>query len=62
EYMGRIFAHKYGVEFAAVRFSSYYGAERALRRGQSVSDVLNWMILDAVTGEPTRLPQGGDQV
>ena len=62
EYMGRIFAQKHGVEFAAVRFSSYYGAERALRRGSSVSDVLNWLILDAVQGERTRLPRGADQV
>lgn len=62
EYMGRIFAQKYGVEFAAVRFASYYGAERAIRRGGSVSDVLNWMIGDAVRGRPTRLPRGGDQV
>jgi UDP-glucose 4-epimerase len=62
EYMGRIYAERFGVDFAAVRFASYYGAERAIRRGNKFPDLLNGMILDAVEGIPTTIERGGDQV
>jgi UDP-glucose 4-epimerase len=62
EHTGRYFAERYGVQFAALRFSSYYSAERAIGRGQNASDVLNRIILDAVEGNPTRIERGGDQV
>ena len=53
EYMGRIYAERMGVDFAAVRFASYYGAERAIRRGNKFPDLLNRFILDAVEGVAT---------
>ena len=62
EQLGRVFAREHGVEFAAVRFSSFYGAERAIQRGNSLSDSLNRMILGAVEGVPVRFERGGDQV
>jgi UDP-glucose 4-epimerase len=62
EQMGRIYADRFDVDFAAVRFASYYGAERAIRRGSNFPDLLNRMILDAVEGVPTRIERGGDQV
>jgi UDP-glucose 4-epimerase len=62
EHMGRIYADEFGVDFAAVRFASYYGAERAIRRGSKFPDLLNRMILDAVEGVPTMIDRGGDQV
>jgi UDP-glucose 4-epimerase len=62
EYMGRIYAERLGVDFAAVRFASYYGAERAIRRGHKFPDLLNRMILDAVEGVPTVIERGGEQV
>jgi UDP-glucose 4-epimerase len=62
EHMGRIYAERFGVDFAAVRFASYYGAERAIRRGNKFPDVLNGMILDGVEGVPTTIARGGDQV
>ena len=62
EYMGRIYTERLGVDFAAVRFASYYGAERAIRRGNKFPDLLNRFILDAVEGVPTVVERGGDQV
>jgi UDP-glucose 4-epimerase len=62
EYMGRIYADRLGVDFAAVRFASYYGAERAIRRGHKFPDLLNRMILDAVEGAATVVERGGNQV
>ncbi|MGQ0568894.1 MAG: NAD-dependent epimerase/dehydratase family protein [Armatimonadota bacterium] len=62
EYMGRIYAEKEYVDFAAVRFASYYGAERALRRGNKFPDLMNRMILDTVEGIPGVIERGGDQV
>jgi UDP-glucose 4-epimerase len=62
EYMGRIYAEQMNVDFAAVRFASYYGAERAIRRGNKFPDLLNRFILDAVEGVPTVVDRGGDQV
>jgi UDP-glucose 4-epimerase len=62
EHMGRIYADQFGVDFGAVRFASYYGAERAIRRGHKFPDLLNRMILDAVEGVPTSIDRGGDQV
>ncbi|MBI4280515.1 MAG: NAD(P)-dependent oxidoreductase [Armatimonadetes bacterium] len=62
EYMGRIYAGRFGVDFAAVRYASYYGAERAIRRGNRPPDLLNRMILDAVEGASTVVPRGGDWV
>ncbi|MCY4355138.1 MAG: NAD(P)-dependent oxidoreductase [Truepera sp.] len=62
EQLGRFFARRRGVEFAAVRFSSFYGAERAVQRGSSLSDALNRMIIDALEGIPVRFERGGEQV
>ncbi len=62
EHMGRIYAERFGVDFTAVRFASYYGAERAIRRGNKFPDLLNSMILDGVEGVPTVIERGGDQV
>ena len=62
EQLGRFFARRCGVEFAAVRFSSFYGAERAVQRGNSLSDALNRMIIDALEGIPVRFERGGEQV
>jgi len=62
EHMGRIYAAKYGVDFAAVRYAAYYGAERAIRRGKKAPDVLNRMILEAVEGTATNIERGGEQV
>jgi UDP-glucose 4-epimerase len=62
EYMGRIYAERMGVDVAAVRFASYYGAERAIRRGNKFADLLNQFILNAVEGTPTAVERGGDQV
>ena len=62
EQLGRFFARRRGVEFAAVRFSSFYGAERAIQRGNSLSDALNRMIIDALEGIPVRFERGGEQV
>jgi nucleoside-diphosphate-sugar epimerase len=62
EYMGRIYAEHLGVDYAATRFASYYGAERAIRRGTKPPDTLNRLILDAVEGVPSIVERGGDQV
>ena len=62
EQLGRFFARRCAVEFAAVRFSSFYGAERAVQRGNSLSDALNRMIIDALEGIPVRFERGGEQV
>jgi UDP-glucose 4-epimerase len=62
EYMGRIYAERFGVDFTAVRFASYYGAERAVRRGNKFPDLLNRFIIDAIDGIPTVVERGGDQV
>lgn len=58
EHMGRIYAERLGADFAAVRFASYYGAERAIRRGHRFPDLLNRMILNAVEGTATVVERG----
>ena len=62
EYMGRIYSDDLALDFGAVRFASYYGAERAIRRGRKFPDLLNRMILDAVEGTSTTIERGGEQV
>lgn len=62
ERLGLFYHNRHGLEFAACRFASYYGAERAMaiaRRGR-MAHILNELILRAVQGERVDLPQGGD--
>ncbi len=62
EYMGRIYSERLGVDFGAVRFGNYYGAERAVSHSQRAPDILNRLILDAVEGVRCDVESGGDQV
>ncbi|MBI4280235.1 MAG: NAD(P)-dependent oxidoreductase [Armatimonadetes bacterium] len=61
EQVALTYARRFDLEVAMVRFSTYYGPERAIRRGTRAADVLNRMILNALEGQPTVVPQGGDQ-
>ncbi|RJQ09519.1 MAG: NAD(P)-dependent oxidoreductase [Bacillota bacterium] len=51
----------YGLEFAAVRFGSYYAAERMLQVEARSSGAFNDMIRAVGNGRPYRLEAGGDQ-
>jgi nucleoside-diphosphate-sugar epimerase len=61
EYMGRYYAEQLGVDYAAIRFSTYYGAERALQRGVKPHDLVSRLIMSAVEGRSLSL-DGGDYV
>lgn len=62
EYMGRYYAEHLGVDYAAIRFATYYSAERALQRGVKPHDLVSRLILSAVERVPLSLAQGGDYV
>lgn len=51
----------YGLEFAAVRFGSYYAAERLLQAETRSSGAFNDMIRAVGNGQSYRLDAGGDQ-
>jgi UDP-glucose 4-epimerase len=61
ERIGAFYRRKFGVEFAAFRFAIYYAAERTFDPGGRAMGVLHGMIGNAVRGQPTVIPQGGDR-
>jgi UDP-glucose 4-epimerase len=59
EHMGQFYQRTYGLEFAALRFSSSYGPGKTVRHGE-VALVSN-IIEGAYSGKPVVLEKGGDQ-
>ncbi|MGQ0568875.1 MAG: NAD-dependent epimerase/dehydratase family protein [Armatimonadota bacterium] len=62
ERMGRFYRRRFGLEFAAFRFAIYYAAERTVHPGGRAMGMLHAMIGDAVRGQSTVIPAGGERV
>jgi nucleoside-diphosphate-sugar epimerase len=60
EQLGMNYAASHGVEFIALRFAATYGPGRMARHGSLA--IRSAIVENAFYGEPTILPQGGDQV
>lgn len=56
---GRFFADKYGLEFAALRFSTIFGPGKKARHGPI--GVLSQIVENAMLGQGTEIPFGGDE-
>lgn len=59
EGMGLNYHRAYGIAFIALRFASIYGPGKLARHGPM--SVLSKLIENAMLGQPTRIPKGGDQ-
>lgn len=62
ERIGEFYRRKFGLEFAAFRFATYYAAERTVNPGGRAMGLLHGMISNAARGLPTRIPSGGERV
>jgi UDP-glucose 4-epimerase len=62
ERMGRFYARRFGLEFAAFRFAIYYAAERTVNPGGRAMGLLHAMVANAVCGIPTSIPGGAERV
>ena len=59
EHMGQFYRRTYGLEFAALRFSSTFGPGKTVRHGDKAA--LSRIIEGAFAGKPVRIEKGGDQ-
>jgi len=59
EHMGQFYQRTYGLEFAALRFSSSCGPGKTARHGPKA--LLNNIIEGAYSGKPATIEQGGEQ-
>jgi UDP-glucose 4-epimerase len=59
EHMGQFYQRTYGLEFAALRFSSSYGPGKTVRHGEVA--LLSKVIEGAYAGKPVVVEKGGDQ-
>lgn len=59
EEAGRLFGERYGLEFVALRFSTIFGAGKKARHGPI--GVLSQIVENAMLGEGTTIPAGGDE-
>lgn len=60
ETVGSYYRERYGVEFAALRFSSIYGPGKQARHG--VLSLYGQVIEDVWTGKEVYIPRGGEQL
>lgn len=61
EQIGLCYARAGFVDFCALRFADFYGAERIAKPERSQANVFNDIVLNAYFGRETVLPQGADQ-
>jgi UDP-glucose 4-epimerase len=59
EHMGQFYRRTYGLEFAAIRFSSTFGPGKTVRHGDKA--VLSRLVEGAFAGKPVKIDKGGDQ-
>jgi UDP-glucose 4-epimerase len=62
ERMGRFYARRFGLEFAAFRFAIYYAAERTVNPGGRAMGLLHAMVAHAVRGAPMAVAGGAERV
>jgi len=59
ENMGWAYHHRYGVDFAALRFGHTWGPGKQARHGPL--SIFSRIVENAMLGRPTRIPKGGDE-
>ena len=59
EHMGQFYQSTYGLEFAALRFSSSYGPGKTVRHGEVA--LVSQIIEGAFSGKPVAVEKGGEQ-
>ena len=59
EEAARVYANTFGLECIALRFATIFGPGKLLRHGGT--GLVGVIVEHAIAGEPTRVPQGGDE-
>lgn len=62
EQLGLSYARQGDLDFCALRFADFYGAERIAKSDRSQANVFNDVILNAYFGRETHIAQGADQI